>query len=213
MSLSAFDLDFTLLRKNSSFEFCKYLHKNNVLSLFSLLCSFGYYVRHTYLGLPLDHLHRLVFKRLLLGLSMDVLLRHAVAFVDQNFEELVYFPAWERLRSAQHQGHYTVILSNSPGFLVRIIAEKFQVDDWKASEYLLDKQERLSHIGHILQGDDKALFLKNLSIERGIDPEKTIAYSDSILDLCFLQSAGSAVIVNPDLKLKKISQKFCWEEI
>ena len=213
MSLSAFDLDHTLLRKNSSFEFCKYLYRQGVLSFFSLICSFIYYIRHTYLGLSLDQLHHKVFKKLLFGLPMRMLLDHAAVFVERNWQDLVYFPSWEKLRSAQHRGHITIILSNSPSFLVRILAEKFQVDDWKGSEYLVDSEQKLSQIGHILQGRDKALLLQQISSAKGICLKKTTAYSDSILDLCFLHAAGSAVVVNPDQKLKKVSHAFCWEEI
>jgi HAD superfamily hydrolase (TIGR01490 family) len=211
--VSAFDLDCTLLKKNSSFEFCKYLYKNNVLSSFSMLYACVYYIWHTCFGLSLERLHSKVFESFLQGLSMEMLSRQVTSFVNLTWKDLVYFPAWERLKSAQHKGHFTLILSSSPSFLVRVLAEKFQVDDWKASEYLVDAEQKLSCVDSILLGNGKALALQRTCASLHIPTTQSIAYSDSILDLCFLQAAGLAVVVNPDSHLQKLSSSLSWEQI
>ncbi len=172
-----------------------------------------YYIWHQYFGLSLEDLHAKVFKRLLYGISMPLLKQHAEEFVGFHLERLLYFPAWEKLKRAQHEGHFTCILSNSPSFLVRVIAERFQVDAWEASEYLVDKDQRLCQIQKILQGVEKACYVEEITKRLGINKEKSTGYSDSYLDLPFLYSVGNAVVVNPDRKLKRVADRLKWKEI
>jgi HAD superfamily hydrolase (TIGR01490 family) len=213
LKFSVFDLDRTLLSKNSSFEFCKYLYKKRVFSFFYVIQSVIYSIRHKYFGLTLEQLHYKVFKKLLRGINIQTLSRHVYSFVESEIERMVYLPAMERLRRAQHEGHFTMILSNSPNFLVSAIARKLQVDDWRSSEYKVDKDQRLCQISLILHGEAKAFWVRTVSHRLGILKREITAYSDSYLDLPFLQSAGVAVVVNPDSKLKQISKKKSWEEI
>lgn len=213
MRFSAFDLDKTLFSKNSSFEFCKYLYASRFFSVFFVIRSVFYYIWHLYFGLTLEQLHRKVFKKLLRGIDIKTLSSHVSSFLEQEMENLLYFPALERLRLAQHEGHFTMILSNSPSFLVGEIASRLQVDDWKASEYSIDKDQRLCHISHILHGKDKAFWVRKMSSLLGTSEGEVTAYSDSHLDLPFLESAGVPIVVNPDSRLKKISKEKNWEEI
>jgi phosphoserine phosphatase len=111
---------------------------------------------------------------------------------------------------AQHLGHYTLILSNSPSFLVSVFARCFGVDDWKATRYAIDHQENLSHIDVIFQGEEKAKYVNEIASQLHISKEDVTAYSDSYLDLPFLLTAGTPIAVNPDRKLKKYSESHSW---
>ena len=213
MRFSVFDLDKTLLSKNSSFEFCKYLYKKKIFSSSFFLKSIFYSIRYQYFGLTLEKLHHKVFQTLLHGFSFHILSDYVCSFVEKELEGLLYMPALERLKRAQHQGHFTMILSNSPNFLVGAIAHRLQVDDWKASEYKVDKDWRLCQISRILHGKDKALWVDKIRGQLGIPKQWVTAYSDSYLDLPFLRSAGVPVVVNPDSRLKKVSKECNWEEI
>lgn len=213
MLLSVFDLDRTLLKKNSSFEFCKYLYRKRVFALSFFFHSCLYHIRHKFFGLGLEQLHRKVFRRLLNGKCFHLLAAHVPQFIEMHLEELIYFPAFQKLRLAQHLGHYTMILSNAPSFLVKEIAERFCVSEWKASEYEVDKDAKLCQISLILQGKEKAKYVRETSQKLNIPMADITAYSDSYYDLPFLQSAGKAVVVNPDRKLQKHSLSLAWEQI
>jgi HAD superfamily phosphoserine phosphatase-like hydrolase len=154
-----------------------------------------------------------VFKDLLQGFSVRELSFHVAAFVEKELDSLLYLPAIERLKKAQHLGHFTAILSSSPSFLVRAIAERLQVDEWKSSEYKVDKDDCLCQISSILHGEDKAFWVRKMQEKFHMSIESVTAYSDSYLDLPFLRSAGTAIVVNPDSKLKRVSLKCNWEEI
>lgn len=146
-------------------------------------------------------------------MNIESLEEEASAFVELYFSQLLYPPALQRLTLAQDLGHYTVILSASPSFLVKFFAEKLRVDDWKASEYLVNKKRQLCGVAFILEGDGKALYTREVAEKRGFSRESVTVYSDSYLDLPFLMIAGRAVVVNPNSRLKRIASEFHWEII
>lgn len=213
MFLSVFDLDKTLLKKNSSVEFCKFLYKKNIISLVQVLFSLFYYIRHCCFGLSLEQLHNKSFKKILFGFSLPFLQEQVESFLEKELSNLLYLPALNALYLAKQSGHSTYILSSSPQFLVCAIAQKLQVHNSKSSEYLVDKHGRLCQIAIVLDGEGKSAFVEQFREKNAIAKENVTAYSDSYLDLPFLLSAGSVVVVNPDSRLKRLSKKLGWRQI
>lgn len=211
--LSAFDLDHTLTTGNSSFNFCRFLYKQKVLSLSAVITSAICYLRYLFFGMSLSELHHKIFTKVLSGLSLLLLEEQVEKFLKEYLSSALYMPAVYRLKLAQHLGHYTIILSNSPSFLVKSIAEFLGVDEWIATDYLVDQDCRLSKVARVLQGSDKALHLNFLSKKLGICREAITAYSDSFQDLEFLQASGNPIAVNPDKKLRAFSIAQNWSII
>lgn len=208
--MSVFDLDRTLVQGNSSFDFCHYLIAQGVLPKSTLIHAICYYLRHTYFGLPVQALHEKVFERVLRGLSLTELESHASLFVADYLEKRINPFVFSALRLAQHLGEYTIILSNSPQFLVNVFAEKLKVDEWHSTHYAVDADNRLSSISHILQGEEKAAYLHQTMERLRIAKNAVTAYSDSYLDLPLLMASGTPVAVNPDRKLHRVSLENQW---
>lgn len=208
--LAVFDLDKTIVAHNCSFDFCRYLVSKKVLPGASLLSSLLYYARHLFFGLDLLSLHRNVFASMLKGRSLPAIEENVEPFLKSYLFSKMYPPVLSRLRRAQHLGHYTLILSNSPSFLVNKIAQLLGVDEARATEYAVDKDHNLSHITSIMQGKDKASCVNEIAQKLSIDRANITAYSDSILDLPLLLSAGTAIAVNPDRKLRRFSENHHW---
>src|SRR5258708_281826 len=97
-----------------------------------------FYLGHLFFVLILTKLHHAIFNKILFGLSMHFLEDQVQRFLKEYLFSALYMPAVYRLRLAQHLGHYTVILSNSPSFLVKSVADFFGVNEWRATEYTLD---------------------------------------------------------------------------
>ncbi len=213
MELSAFDLDDTLIEGNSSASFCKYLYRHGEIPLSVLMYSLVYSLRHRFFGMTLAELHHSVFNRLLLGKPFAMLEKYIDKFVDEYVQKSLYLPAFIRLRRAQQLGHYTMILSNAPDFLVAGFAKILGVNSFQATEYHLDEERKFEKIFRILEGKDKARLILNHAKKLGILLEKITAYSDSVHDLEFLQVAGNPIAVNPDKKLRAISLENQWSII
>lgn len=208
--LIVFDLDRTIVSDNCSFGFCRYLVEKKILPYSSLFYSFFYFIKHHFFGMSLNDLHSKIFELLLRGRPLEKLASNVDPFLQEYLDERFYAPAIAKLRLAQHLGHYTLILSNSPSFLVEKIAQFLGVNEWRATQYAVDKEQNLCHIASIMQGEEKASCVKEIACKLSIRKEKITAYSDSFLDLPLLLEAGTPVAVNPDRKLRRFSEDHDW---
>jgi HAD superfamily hydrolase (TIGR01490 family) len=213
VELSAFDLDDTLIQGNSSASFCRYLHQQGVLPFSTVLQAVFYSLRHRFLGMTLAELHHSVFNKMLRGKPFEMLEKYLDKFVHEYLQKSVYMPAFTRLKRAQELGHYTMILSNAPNFLVERFAKALGVNAFHATEYAVDENRCFKKIRRILEGKDKARQIQKIAEKLGIFWEHITTYSDSILDLEFLQVAGNPIAVNPDKKLRAFSVKNQWSII
>jgi phosphoserine phosphatase len=175
-----------------------------------MLHSAMYYFRHVFLNMSPSELHNQVFKRFLKGRTIESLEKEVDAFIEKYLEKNLYAPVLCKLKLAQHLGHFTMILSNSPSFLVKKIAKALGVNDWKGTEYAVDKEQRLCHIASIMQGEEKAACVLKIAEKLGVSSSEITAYSDSIWDLPLLLASGTAVAVSPDRKLRTYSLKHQW---
>lgn len=191
--------------------FCRYLVRHKLLPKTTLIYAGWMYLRHVFLGLSLSHLHRAVFESTLKGRSLVFLERHVEPFLKQYLPSSLNHKVFARLKAAQSAGEKTLILSNSPAFLVSKFARYFGVDAWRSTEYALDSRGCLSGIRTLLNGEEKASSALKLAESWGILLKDVVAYSDSHWDLPLLQIVGRAVAVNPDRKLSRVALVRGWE--
>lgn len=211
--LAVFDLDKTLLASNSSYKFCQYLYRHKVISFWQLLLSLNYKIQYEISFLTLEEFHHKVFNSILLGMPLISLKKKVPAFLETFLSSSLYLPAVSELFSAQKRGDYTVILSNSPDFLVEHLAHFFQVDEWASTKYLVDKDFCLCKIAKLMEGRNKAAYVSELSRRFQISKDNITIYSDSYHDLLFLLEAGCPVAVNPDRRLLKVARLRKWSVI
>lgn len=211
--LVIFDLDKTLVKANTSFAFCTYLYRKKVLSLRRMVLALLYSVKYHLLDLSLEELHKQVFKGMLKGFSLDVLEKEALSFLPSFIKKSLYFPAISALRLAQQLGHYTVILSNSPTFLVGPLAKFFGVNEWGATIYQVDKDRCLCNIAELMEGTKKAGVALKIANRLGLSRESITIYTDSYHDLPLLFEGGESVAVNPDSKLLQVAKQHQWRVI
>lgn len=207
MLISAFDLDGTLLLRNSSFSFCSYLFRKKILSLKDFATCIYCYQLHKTFGFSLRWLHLSIFKRLFRGKKIAYFMPHIESFLDEKLEQLFYGPAIQRLQQRQKEKGHLIILSNSPVFLVNAIAKRIGVKEVLATNYIVDEEGNLNDIATIVDGPVKANYLFNLG------KQEKEAYSDSILDLPFLEAANKKIVVRPQRKLKLLAAKLGWEQL
>lgn len=211
VGLVVFDLDHTLITANSSFRFGLYLYRQRFFPSTVFLSCLIAYMRHKWCGMSLQRLHVKSFEHLFKGCHLSNICQHVDRFLAQNLESMLYAPAVERLKSAQIRGDTVLILSSSPDFLVGEIARRLQVENWRATTYQIDSDERFISISHVMEGEDKAQYVKELADQQQLPFSAITVYSDSYLDLPVLKMAGQAIGVLPDSYLKRICLKNGWE--
>jgi HAD superfamily hydrolase (TIGR01490 family) len=211
--IAVFDLDKTLVKDNASYKFGSFLFAQRIFSVFSMLYCVSYYALHQVHILTIHQLHRALFNRLFRGHSLAFFCEMASSFIEQHIHTMAYQPAYQKLKEAKEQGHYTLLLSSSPDFLVEKMAAYFEVDEWAATPYLTDQEKRLTHLGPVFDGAAKADYLRDLMDKLSLPKGAVTAFSDSFLDLPLLESVGQPIAVNPDSRLKAICLKRNWEII
>jgi HAD superfamily hydrolase (TIGR01490 family) len=209
--LIVFDLDHTLLTVNSSFRFGFYLYRQKIFSFWTLLLLLSDYARHKWGSMSVQALHARSFARLFKGQNLSEVRQHVDKFLTEALPSMLYAPVVERLRAAQKQGDEVVILSSSPDFLVGEIARRLHVQRWKATMYEVNKEGKFMAISHVMEGHDKAQYVKTLADQMHLPFSNMTVYSDSYLDLPVLKIAGRAIGVVPDCHLKRICLQNGWE--
>lgn len=122
----------------------------------------------------------------------------------------------ERLKKHREEGFLTILTSGSFHDLVKIIANRLNIDFAIGTE-LEQKSDEFS--GRIVPplcfGQGKAEKLRNFLSEKKlkINFKESFAYSDSFFDLPILKMAGNPVAVEPDKKLLEIAKNKGWQII
>lgn len=208
-ALSVFDLDHTLFNCNSSYSFGIYLYQTGKLSLGKALYLAGCYAFHKLGGLSFASLHQRVFQAYFQKIPFSQLEQWVEDFLNRSFEKSFNRIVNEKLIEAKRDKHLIAILSNSPSFLVKKIAQRFQVDHWLATTYCVE-EDKIVGISSVILGAHKAQFLETFTKEQGILLSACTAYTDNIADLPLLQIAGKSVAVKPTGRLRKICLQNNW---
>ena len=102
----------------------------------------------------------------------------------------------------QEQGHKVIFISGSPDYLVEKMAQKYDVDDFRATVYIVDKDNNFTgRIQRMWDSNSKSVALTELVEQHDIDLDKSYAYGDTKGDLSVLKAVGNPVAINPAREL------------
>ncbi len=207
--LVVFDLDHTLLKINCSYHFGSFLYSKNFFSVLALLKCLFAYSRYKWFNLPISDLHLKTFETIFKDRQQSEIESYVDIFLKKYFEKILNPFVLEKLLEEQKNGSIVMILSSSPDFLVGSIARLLSVNFWKATTYHIDSNGKLNSISEIMEGGNKATYLKQFKKEHATS--STIVYTDSIHDLPLLEIANVRIAVNPDSQLKSLCHQNDWE--
>lgn len=206
MAYVVIDVDGTLASSNVSFLFGWFLWKRGVLPFYKAVFFAAIYFFYVAGFVSMQKLHQKVFSLFFKGQEFCIIDHEASLFFEEGCvhfrKEIV-----ERLIQSQKRGDRVVLLSASPDFLIKKIAQKFLLKEWCGTEYLVEKNGCFSSLGKIISGEEKRGFV--LSNRKA--HEKIVVMTDSSQDVPLLRIADEVCAVFPDRKLKKIAQKNGWE--
>ncbi len=209
-----FDLDKTVIAKASMVAFGGPLYRAGLLSRWLLLRALYGQLVYLYLGADEARLARMRNAVLALtkGWDHDHISSLVRETLDEVIEPLVYDEALELMRYHQAEGHLVVIISASPEEIVAPLSEYLGADVALATRALLDDEGRYSgELERYCYGPAKAVLMREMAEERGIDLDASAAYSDSVTDLPMLECVGHPVAVNPDRGLLRVARARDWE--
>lgn len=138
------------------------------------------------------------------------------ALVDERLAEviepIVFDEALELMAHHRAEGRLVFLVSASPTEIVEPLARHLGVDEAIASQAELDEHGRYTgRVAFYAYGAEKAVAIRELAAARGIDLDRSYAYSDSATDLPMLTTVGFPVAVNPDRELRRVATERGWD--
>ncbi len=214
MEAAFFDLDKTVIAKAAMVAFGKPLYRAGLLSRWLLLRALYGQLVFLYLGADEEKMARMRTKVLALTAGWDQ--AHVRAVVTETLEEvvdpIVFDEAVDLIAAHRAAGRRVFIISASPEEVVIPLARHLGVDEAIASRARVDDRGRYTgEVEFYAYGPHKAERMRELAAERGIDLERSYAYSDSVTDVPMLEAVGNPVAVNPDRDLAKVAADRGWE--
>ncbi|MEK9993345.1 MAG: HAD family hydrolase [Hydrogenophilales bacterium] len=212
MNLCLFDLDNTLLRGDSDYEWTKYLVENNLIDEKKFKeRNDKYYIQYQEGNLNINEF--LVFQ---LGLLKKFPLIELNLIYNKFFETKIKPMITDDSLALikKHKKDLKVIITATNSFITKPICDFFQVEELIATIPEIKKNGFTGRvIGTPCFGKGKVdrlnEWMKNKNLEWK-SFKKSYFYSDSINDLPLLELVNKPIAVNPDLKLKSIAKKRNW---
>ncbi len=200
-----FDIDGTLYRDSLMIEHFKKLLKYDVLDE----ALWHTNVKHTYQnwkkrrGNYDDYLMELskIYLRSLKGLEkskMDFVTDQVIRLKGDK----VYMYTRDKIEFHKASGHLVFFVSGSPDYLVRRMAELYDITDSIGTKYYVDKKGRYTgEVGAMWDADSKMKAINCFAEMYKIDLRKSFSYGDTNGDISMFRMTGNPVAINPTREL------------
>ena len=127
---------------------------------------------------------------------------HIARNVIEQKGDRVYTFTRERIKWHKEQGHVVIAISGSPIELVKEMAGKYNMDDYRGTIYQIDENER--YTGEIIPMWDavsKQNSIRELTQKYDIDLSESFAYGDTSGDFTMFENVGHPYAINPTREL------------
>lgn len=209
-----FDLDKTVVAKSSTLAFGKPLYKEGLITPAAALK--GAYAQMSYQLLGADEKRmeksRVALLELTKGWEADRVQNLVRETLQEIIDPLIYAEALELFEEHRGAQRDLYLVSSSGEEVVIPLAEYLGVPNVIATRAGIDDEGRYDGtLDFYCYGENKAIAIRAVAEERGIDLAASYAYSDSITDVPMLEAVGNPVAVNPDKELRAYAADKGWE--
>ena len=213
MRAAFFDLDKTVIAKSSLVALGPEFHARGLLRRRTLIWAVISQMLFVRFGADDDKLTKIRESVLKVTKGWDHQeVRALVAeTINDVIEPLIYDEALELIDHHLGEGDEVWLVSMSPAEIVEPFAELLGITGAISSKAKIDEFGKFTgELEFFAQGDNKAVAMRELAVQRGIDLNDSFAYSDSETDIPMLQAVGHAYAVNPDRQLARMAHDSEW---
>jgi HAD superfamily hydrolase (TIGR01490 family) len=205
-----FDVDYTLVRKSTSWYFLLEAMKEGVIRFHQLAGLPFEWLRYK-AGIPNQDFIEEAVKHLA-GIEQQELENLAASCFTRRLRPNIYTEGIELIGEIHRRGETALFATSSFHTLLRPLEEFFGIRDSIASTLEFAEGKTTGRlVGLSAFGKNKRTAVIAWLEERRIPPEAVRFYSDSYTDLPLLEWCGHPVAVNPDRFLAREAKRRGWE--
>jgi HAD superfamily hydrolase (TIGR01490 family) len=146
------------------------------------------------------------------GLYADEIRSHAHACFERHLRKRITSGAIRQIRKHLLSGHFVVIASGSPQYIVDEIGRHLRVHAALGTRTRIVEGRATDEIlPPVVFRDGKRAAVENLFAKMDLDLSLSFLYSDSIADVPLFEAVGNPVVVNPKAPFREFAEKRGWE--
>lgn len=210
MSRAAFfDMDHTVLRISTGTSWMRFLRRRGEVSRLGIARAAYWSVLYELALLDMDALAtRLVAD--LAGQSEADLIAKSEIWHLADVAHQVAAPARDAIDRHRRRGDQVVLLTGSTQYASEAVARGLGIDHVLCSRLEVQAGRFTGRLSQKCYGEHKVVLAERFAAEHGIDLARSWFYSDSYNDLPMLSRVGTAVAVNPDVRLHHHARSRGW---
>ena len=213
MRIALFDLDKTLLARNSAALWLKHEFRAGRVPWHQAALATAWLLRYRRGSGQLAEPLRRTFGALK-GVPLAAFRSHTQAFYHGVVRPEYRVGALQAHARHRAAGDQVVLLSSTHHLLAEAVACDLPFDALLCNRLAVDDQGVLTGEtqGPLCFGEGKLHALKALAAQRGFTLADCVFYTDSMSDVSVLEAVGQPVLVNPDRALKRHGRRRGWPE-
>jgi HAD superfamily hydrolase (TIGR01490 family) len=211
MPIAFFDLDKTLIARNSGKLWIRSELRQGYLSKLQFLRATGWFVKYS-LGLAdMEQALRLAISSLAGDREVDVH-RRTVEFYQRECLSLIRPGALDVIEEHRLAGDALVLLTSSSNYLSAEFARDLNFDEVLCNRFEVDDEGLFTGrpVEPLCFGTGKLAYARRCAETRGVDLGDCAFYTDSLADISVLEVVGKPVVVDPDPRLRRRAKANGW---
>ena len=205
-----FDVDRTLVACNTGRLFLRDSRRRGEISFLRALRAMGWMLKYHLSLIDLNALAALLVLQMR-GQSEQHFAERCRRWVEDEILPLLLPSALRQIEHHRKEGHLLAILSSSPTYVTRPIAETLGLDEVLSTQFEVEGGQFTGKlIGPAGCGAGKVHWAEDLGARKAIDLQSSFFYTDSYSDMPMLERVGHGVVVNPDPRLRRAAKRHGW---
>jgi phosphoserine phosphatase len=191
-NILAIDMDGTLFHANIVVEYGKWLFRKKQIGFFKIIIlAFLWLLYHSYL-ISFLLFSKLTYRLILSSQSKEELLKHFDKFLMRKKNELENITVLNKLRDAQNSNSITILVTRSPKFLAKVVADIYKITYCFGTEF---KIRNSTILVDEMFGEKKLASVRTIMKKYKINQSNISAISDNKDDLVLLKNVANGYLI------------------
>ncbi|HRI68008.1 MAG TPA: HAD-IB family hydrolase [Polyangium sp.] len=206
-----FDMDRTLVRKETASLYMRYQRDIGRATTWDLLKTFYWVGKYTFGVLDADKLADNVLSTMR-GVSEPAFVRECEDWFAKYVEGHIAEKGREAVVKHRAQGDICAIVTGATRYAAGPLAQRLEIDHVVASELEIDEAGQFTGraVKPLCLGNGKLQRAELLAERLGFVLQEATFYTDSISDLPLLERVAEPIVINPDPRLLRVAKRRGW---